>query len=200
MGRYQATQKSCPGGLWCILGDFNNIKDPSERVSITQREAYINSITNFNNWIMDLEVEEIQCVGRRFTWYGPNGAVKSKLDRFLVSEEWTSKWSVSTYFILDRNFSDHCPILLRSKNVDWGPKPFRVLDCWLKDKKFENLVKESLTNTHVRGWGGYSLKEKIKRLKVRMKQWNKQQFRDTSKRVHHLEYELNKLEVGSNDR
>ena len=41
---------------------------------------------------------------------------------------------------------------------------------------------------------------KKKKKRVRMKQWNKQQFGDTSKRVHHLEYELNKLEVGSNDR
>lgn len=25
------------GGLWCILGDFNNIRHPSERVGVRQR-------------------------------------------------------------------------------------------------------------------------------------------------------------------
>ena len=28
-----------PGGLWCILGDFNSIRHPSERVSTSQREG-----------------------------------------------------------------------------------------------------------------------------------------------------------------
>jgi len=80
------------GGLWCILGDFNSIRHPSERVSVTQREADDNNITEFNDWIADLEVEEVSCVGRKFTWYKPNGAAKRKLDRFFVSDEWISKW------------------------------------------------------------------------------------------------------------
>lgn len=33
-----------------------------------------------------------------------------------------------------------------------------------------------------------------------MKQWNKQQFGDTLKKVQQIEYDLNKLEAGSNDR
>lgn len=44
------------------------------------------------------------------------------------------------------------------------------------------------------------MKEKIKKLKERMKQWNKQQFGDTLKKVQQIEYDLNKLEAGSNDR
>ena len=38
------------------------------------------------------------------------------------------------------NFFDHCPVLLISKNVDWGPKPFWMLDCWLQDKSFKDVV------------------------------------------------------------
>lgn len=48
--------------------------------------------------------------------------------------------------------------------------------------------------------GGYSLKEKIKKLKERLKQWNKEQFGDTSKRVQQLQKELNNLEAGSSGR
>jgi len=44
------------------------------------------------------------------------------------------------------------------------------------------------------------LKEKIKKLKERMKQWNKQQFVDTFNKVQQIEYDLNKLEAGSNGR
>ncbi|KAH1151112.1 hypothetical protein GYH30_044872 [Glycine max] len=31
----------------------------------------------------------------------------------------------------------------KSKNVDWGPKSFRLLDCWLSDKSFNKVVIES---------------------------------------------------------
>ena len=77
-----------------------------------------NNIREFNEWIEELEVEEVPWVRRKFTWFRPNGAARSKLDRFLVSPEWLAKWPGSTQHTLDRNFSDHCPILLRSKFVD----------------------------------------------------------------------------------
>ena len=113
-------------------------------------------------------------MGRKFTWIRPNGLAKSKLDRILVFADWLTKWPGSTQFTLARNFSDHCPILLSSKHVDWGPKPFRILDCWIKDKSFRKTVQECWSSTQQRGWGGFVLKEKIKRLKERLKIWNKE--------------------------
>ena len=45
----------------------------------------------FNKWIEALEVEDIPCVRRQFTWYRPNGEAKSKLGRVFVSD-----WKVFT--------------------------------------------------------------------------------------------------------
>ena len=83
---------------------------------VSHRVVEANNINDFNEWIADIEFEEIPSVGRKFTWFKPNGAAKSKLDRFLVSHEWLQKWPGCTSFILDRNFSDHCPIMLN--NID----------------------------------------------------------------------------------
>ena len=130
------------GGLWCILGDFNSIRRQSERVGISQRQQDERVVMEFNEWIADLEVDDMPCVGRKYTWYRPNETAKSRLDRILVSDEWLIKWQGSTQFVLERNFSDHCPILLRSTSVDWGLKPFRVLDCWFDDKNFRKVVRE----------------------------------------------------------
>jgi len=107
-----------PGGLWCILGDFNNIRNSFERLGTCQRGVEESNIKEFNEWIKDLEVEEVPWVGRKFTWFRLNGSAKSKLDRILVSPEWLAKWPGSTQYTLDRNFSDHCPILLRFKHID----------------------------------------------------------------------------------
>ena len=69
------------------MGDFNNIRTPLERMDACQRGVDDRNIKEFNDWIVDLEVEEMSCVGRKFTWYRPNGSAKSKLDRIFVSAD-----------------------------------------------------------------------------------------------------------------
>ena len=114
--------------LWCVLGDFNSIRHQDERVSSAQSVGVDPSISEFNSWISDMNLEDVRSVGRRFTWCRPNGNAMSRLDRFLLSDDWLVHWPDSTQFVLDRDYSDHCPILLKSKNIDWGPKPFKVMD------------------------------------------------------------------------
>ena len=44
-------------------------------------------MTSTNGWTEDLQVEDVPYVGRKFTWYKPNGTTKRRFDRFLVSAE-----------------------------------------------------------------------------------------------------------------
>lgn len=122
------------------MDDFNNIRSQSERIGTCQRGMGESNLREFNEWIDEMEVDEVPWVGRKFTWFRPDGTARSKLDRFLVSPKWIAKWPRSTQFVLDRNFSDHCPILLRYKYVDWGPKSFKILDCWFLDSSFRLVV------------------------------------------------------------
>jgi len=147
-----------------------------------------------------MEVDEAPWVGSKFTWVRPNGTTRSKLDRFLISLEWRTKWPGTAQYTLERNFSDHYPILLRSKYADWGPKPFRILDCWLSDKSFKKIVIKTWTSNQQRGWGGYVLKEKINALKVKIREWNKEHYGDTFEKYKKIEEELNKLEDTTTDR
>ena len=96
----------------------------------------------------------------------------SKLDRFFLSDNWLSQWPDTTQFVLERDFSDYCPILLRSINIDWRPKPFKIMDWWLKDKGFQNMVALKWGNYHPHGWGGYALKQKLKFIIVCIRQWS----------------------------
>ena len=157
-------------GLWCFLGDFNSIRSQEERIGTSQRMGNSSDISEFNNWISDMELQEIKSNGSRFTWFRPNGSVKSRLDRCLVSEQWLSHWPDSSQHVLPRDYSDHCPIILKTDMVDWGPKPFRVLDWWLKNKEYQTLVKESWTRDQQAGWGGFVLKNKLRNLKSSLKQ------------------------------
>jgi len=58
---------SLSGDLWGIFGDFNIIREPTERFGTSQRDPGNNSIKEFNDWIDDLEVVEAPWLGRKFT-------------------------------------------------------------------------------------------------------------------------------------
>eukprot|EP00256_Glycine_max_P044881 XP_006596782.1 uncharacterized protein LOC102662462 [Glycine max] len=124
---------------WCLVGDFNCIRHPVERLGSTHSNSEANLIAEFNDWLAEMEVDDIPCVGKPFTWVRPNGSCKSKLDRVLVYDDWLSKWSDS--------YSDHCPILMNSKHTDWGPKPFRVFDAWLSNKDYTKVVRDCWLKT-----------------------------------------------------
>ena len=76
---------------WCIGGDFNVVKFPSER-SIEDRIT--GSMRRFSEVIEELALRDLPLHGGPFTWTGGlNGLSKSRLDRFLISEEWENHFS-----------------------------------------------------------------------------------------------------------
>ncbi|KAL5182601.1 Calmodulin-binding transcription activator 5 [Glycine soja] len=179
---------------WCLVGDFNCIRYPLERQGISNSNPDSQIIEEFNEWLADMGVEDIPCMGKPFTWVRPNGTCKSKLDRIMVSDGWMDLWPDSSQFNLERNFSDHCPILLQSKIIDWGPKPFKVFDGWLKIKEFQQVVKDCWLGYQPLGWGDFVLKTKLKNLKQRLKRWSKENSADINIQIKKLQQSLNEME------
>ena len=65
----------------------------------------------------------------------------SRLNRFLVSEDWESHFNGVVQCILPRPMSNHFPILLDGGRVRRGPTPFRFENTWLKEEGFKDLLK-----------------------------------------------------------
>ena len=78
-------------GLWCVAGDFNAILSPEEH----NRGGSLNSdMRRFSKVIEDLELKDLPLLGVPFTWSGGvNNQSLSRLDRFLVNEEWDCRFS-----------------------------------------------------------------------------------------------------------
>ena len=57
-----------------------------------------------------------------------------------------------------------------------GPLPFRFENMWLKEEGFKNLINEWWCSLEIRGSGSYVLTEKLKAIKVQLKNWNKNYF------------------------
>jgi hypothetical protein len=77
-------------------------------------------------------------------------------------------------------------LILKYNGDDWGPKPFRFNNYWLKNRNFKEVVVNAWTNQHVSGWMGFVLKEKLKGLKGVIKVWSKEVYgkpEDTKQRL-----------------
>lgn len=166
---------------WCILGDFNSIRKVDERKGINCGRSNKKEMQAFNNFIDSMELVDIPSIGRKYTWYRPNGKAKSRLDRFLTSFDWLQHWPGCKQYVMDRNISDHCALILKSKVLDWGPKPFRFLDMWQEDKDFNSFVKKKWENYRVHGNNIQMIMDKLRMLKSDLKWWNKEVFGYTYK-------------------
>ncbi|RVW76326.1 Transposon TX1 uncharacterized 149 kDa protein [Vitis vinifera] len=83
--------------------------------------------------------------GGLFTWRGGlNNQSQSRLDRFLVTDEWDRMFNGAMQGILARPVSDHYPILLEGGGLKRGPSPFRFENMWLEERGFMDQMKRAL--------------------------------------------------------
>ncbi|WJX47013.1 hypothetical protein P8452_33752 [Trifolium repens] len=158
-------------GAWCVLGDFNAVLHQHERKGLNQTGIGTPSteMTEFGEFVADMDLIDLPVLGRRFTWFHPNGIAMSKIDRIFVSEDWLATWANPSLWVLPRSVSDHCPLVVRNNCVDWGPRPFRFNNHWLLHKDFKKVVEEFWRGSDLTGWMAYILKEKLKGLKMHIK-------------------------------
>nr|GEW31495.1 hypothetical protein [Tanacetum cinerariifolium] len=98
-----------------LMGDFNEVRMPSER-----RGLVFNKQGNalFNSFVLSSGLIKVSLDGYTFTWAQKDATKISKLDRFLVSKGLMTRLPALLGIILDRHLSDHRPILLREVVVD----------------------------------------------------------------------------------
>ncbi|KAL8557848.1 hypothetical protein ACS0TY_005085 [Phlomoides rotata] len=175
----------------CVVGDFNSIRRPEERVG-RQEQTDNRDIQHFEEFIQQSNLQELPMVGRSYTCYRPDGSCKSKTDRMFVNTEWLRHWPNQILKGLRRSFSDHIPLVLLSGTKDWGPRPFRFMNCWLEHPQFKAFFQEKWKSYNIEGWAAYRLKEKLKLLKKDLRDWNKYTFGDID---HNIESKMKEIEV-----
>jgi hypothetical protein len=141
-----------------------------------------------------MELVDIPVMGKKFTWFSSDGTTMSRLDCFLLSEGFIAKEGISNQWVGDRDISDHCPIWLLTSNQNWGPKPFKFNNCWIDHPEFFNFVKSSWESMEIQGKKAFVIKEKLKRLKIALKTWNREVFGILDLNIDQTVKDLNDLE------
>ncbi|KAL8557753.1 hypothetical protein ACS0TY_005021 [Phlomoides rotata] len=173
----------------CVVGDFNAIRSSEERVGRGE-VGDTRDMAKFDELIPQCNLVDMPLSGRTFMWYRPDGTCKSKLDSILVNSEWIAKWPNQAVKGLSRTLSDHCPIYMASARKNWGPRPFRFINAWVKHPKFKDFFESKWSSYQVHGWTAFRLKEKLKCLRNDLKVWNKEVFGEIDKNITDMQWEI----------
>ncbi|XP_058732795.1 uncharacterized protein LOC131604368 [Vicia villosa] len=190
---------------WCVVGDFNEVLRKEERIGEGGQRNWT-GMEDFRNFVEIMELIDVNCVGGKFTWFKDNGKAMSRLDRFLLTKKMLESWEVVDQRIEKRDISDHAPISLKVGKLDWGPKPFCFNNSWFKHEDFNAFVAQEWKKMEVRGRGDFVLYEKLKKLKERLREWNREVFgwidlkvEDAKEKINTLDKEIEVNMRGVND-
>ncbi|WMV13599.1 hypothetical protein MTR67_006984 [Solanum verrucosum] len=159
-------------GPWIVCGDFNVTRYPSERTNCRRLSG---AMTDFSSCIEELELIDPPLFGGSYTWRrGDNQTSASRIDRFLHCAQWGESFIHIKQNVLPKITSDHNPIMLTCGGWEWKKSYFKFESWWLEVEGFKDKVKEWWDSFNIEGRAGYILAEKMKLLKVKMKEWSKE--------------------------
>ncbi|XP_026451352.1 uncharacterized protein LOC113351613 [Papaver somniferum] len=165
---------------WCIGVDFNTILKCDEKKNC---KNITKSMKGFASFIDEHDLIDLSLKGARYTWSNnQSNPIMCKLDRFLFSPSLELQYPCASQLDKPRPTSDHIPILLDIDDPSWGPSPFRFeIMCFLENGFVEML------------------ELKWKALKEKLKEWNKETFGHTNKRLNTILSNIQMLDIAAED-
>ncbi|XP_074291347.1 uncharacterized protein LOC141618137 [Silene latifolia] len=128
-------------GAWCVGGDFNNILHFNERLGST---VLWRELVDFRNCVDYCELLDIKAQGSFYTWnnkQGPHTRVFSRIDRFLLNQDWMDLHPDSYAYFLNEGCFDHNPcIFYRRPGNAIRKSHFRYFNMWGQAPNFLNII------------------------------------------------------------
>lgn len=157
---------------WLIIGDFNEISQPSEKFG--EGPPSEQKMKIFNTFLNSCNLLDLGFIGTPFTWTNGrlgNQIVRTCIDRAHANFQWLSLFLDSKVFHLPRPRSNHCPILLKTLTFTHkGQKPFCFESMWMNHPDFKNIVANCWNQQNL------TLHDIIIRFSNILTLWNKETF------------------------
>ncbi|XP_071909685.1 uncharacterized protein [Coffea arabica] len=174
---------------WVVAGDFNVIAAAEEREGAAP--ANVQNMDEFNTSMFKCGLSAIDFNGSRFTW--TNKSVWQCLDRALGNRLWSEAYPLSRVSHVARGRFDHSPLLIRCGGNKMGSSCFRFLNIWRCHPQFQEIVSEAWSKEFY-GMGMVRFYNKLKTIRDKLKQWNREVFGNVSSKVVEAEQELKQRE------
>ena len=144
----------------------------------------------FNSFINDNILTDLPLHGRNYTWFKGDDNSMSRFVHFLLFEDWCLRWPNCLQMAALQELSNHCPV----DEENWGMRPTRMLKCWSDISGYHKFVREKWQSFQVQGWGGFVLREKLKLIKMALKEWHLSHTHTSLCRINSLKESISLLE------
>jgi len=162
---------------WAFIGDFNVILESHEHSG--RFPPARNPILDFQTWTDNHDLLHLPTRGATFTWdnrISGNRHTKKRLDRTICNQLLLDSCSLISCSTLTKTNSDHYPLLLDLQITNQSfASNFKFLKMWTLHSDCKNIVSDTWI-TRIIGCPMYILTTKLKILKNKLKQWNKEVF------------------------
>ncbi|XP_074305596.1 uncharacterized protein LOC141640814 [Silene latifolia] len=129
---------------WAIAGDFNTVLSPDERLSATTKQEDMEA---FVDCLADCGMTDIHATGAYFTWTNkqdPNHRKYSRLDRFLINQDWLDEFPDMNAHFHPEGIMDHTPCIVRNTRLDGRRNTsFKYFNMWGSAPEFLEIVQHT---------------------------------------------------------
>ncbi|KAK8529477.1 hypothetical protein V6N12_060258 [Hibiscus sabdariffa] len=162
-----------PSSKWCIIGDVNIVADQSEK----EGGNPINS--NQAKWFLDFTdvagMIELPIKGGNFTWSNMRSneeAIAERLDKILISGEWSSTFPKAIGILEAAVASNHNPIIIQLQGLKKRrKKDFKFESRWLLEEECFSKVNEAWLDNS-RNNSQINLNRNLRHTRVKLQKWS----------------------------
>ena len=174
---------------WCMLGDFNEIRNNDEKIGGPRRSVI--SFLPFNDMLEIGEMVELQSSRDSFTWGGNRGtlSIQSKLDRCFRNKMWHRLFPASNQVFLDKRGSDHRPVLVKLSAVSLARRgQFRFDGRFLHKKGVKEEIKKAWLTNHP--YFEATVSERLKCCRKSLSNWKKKECLNSRDKINQIQFAL----------
>ncbi|XP_074314305.1 uncharacterized protein LOC141649517 [Silene latifolia] len=170
-------QTQC-SGPWAWAGDFNTVVNPAERLGGQTKQS---DMDDFIECIAACGMTDIPATGAYYTWTNkqePQTRVYSRLDRFLINQEWGDLFPDMNAHFHPAGLFDHSPCIVSHTQIGSMKRAsFKYFNMWGKAPSFSPKV-QMVWQQEIPGHKMFCVVKKLKALKPVLKDINKECFSD----------------------
>lgn len=163
---------------WLICGDLNCVMDHDEHIGAIARQA---EMVDIIECMQDCQLHDMKSTGNLYTWNNKQKGkdrLYSKLDRVMINDACQGEYQYAETCFLQEGEFDHSPgVITVYPRPILGKKPFKYYTMWKTSPQYNDII-EGLWREEIRGTKMFIICQKLKKIKVALKELNKEGFND----------------------
>ncbi|KAH7865616.1 hypothetical protein Vadar_008962 [Vaccinium darrowii] len=180
---------------WACMGDFNQVLHGMDKLGGACPSQTL--ISNFHDFLCDCGLVDLEFKGPHFTWRNNcrgDDFIMERIDMVFATAKWREMFDKAMVFVEPAMGFDHIPLILNTEVPLFRVgKPFKFESFWTSEEGCQGVIEDAWSK-QVEGSPMYSVCQKLKACKEKLKEWSKRTFGDLRLKIELAMGHLSKIQ------